>query len=111
MISTESNIKIINLPISTTTELTSDSKLCDNKDLIKRKRLRIINKKQSCIEKLKNQGFRVGKWDINEHMQFLKACLTHGNNWAKVFIIKADSRRVKNKIISTNKKPCTEVLN
>jgi hypothetical protein len=34
---------------------------------------------------LTNQlGFRTGKWDTHEHKQFLKACLIHRNNWARV---------------------------
>lgn len=30
-------------------------------------------------------GFKIGKWQREEHLQFLKACEKHGNNWAKVF--------------------------
>jgi hypothetical protein len=42
------------------------------------KRIGLIKKK------IADGSFRVGKWDMHEHKQFLKACLVHGNNWARV---------------------------
>jgi hypothetical protein len=29
-------------------------------------------------------GFHIGKWQKDEHLQFLQACEKHGNNWSKV---------------------------
>jgi hypothetical protein len=29
-------------------------------------------------------GFKIGKWQKDEHILFLRACEKYGNNWAKV---------------------------
>jgi hypothetical protein len=48
---------------------------------LRHKRISLIKKKNQNLNEI---SFRVGKWDMHEHKLFLKACLVHGNNWARV---------------------------
>ena len=36
---------------------------------------------------LTKEGYKMGKWQRDEHLIFIKACEKHGNNWTKVKII------------------------
>ncbi len=52
-------------------------------------RFSLIKCKKSLEKKLKMNeiiklGFRIGRWDNDEHCKFLESCFKFGNNWRKV---------------------------
>ena len=74
----------------------------------KRKRIRLIKKaiakksenasenrelnedshtRNHCLRFIDKKKFRTGKWDDEEHNEFLQAVYIHGNNWPKVIFI------------------------
>lgn len=63
-----------NFSVSTKEEALKDFKIKE------RKRLK-LRKKETKKE------YKEGKWDKEEHQDFIQACHKYGNNWAKVKII------------------------
>jgi hypothetical protein len=53
---------------------------------LNKKRLGMIMKNKIRLDTLRSQGYHTGKWTQEEHIQFLHACLKHGNNWTRVIL-------------------------
>ena len=61
----------------------SDLKILINNDETNKKTKTINNNKNSSFEN-KDLSQKTGKWDLKEHILFLKGCLKFGNNWKKI---------------------------
>jgi hypothetical protein len=53
-----------------------------------KKRIKIRKLARTSIDIIYSKdGFKMGKWQKEEHLQFLQACEKHGNNWTKVICL------------------------
>jgi hypothetical protein len=78
------NIKKVKRQRSFETKSVDKSQSCK---FVLLKKKRILNKKLSLNEILKF-GYKVGRWENDEHEKFIKSCMVNKNNWRKVnFII------------------------
>ncbi len=64
--------------------LISNNSILQNELIKGKKRLGLIRKNKTSFEELRTKGFQTGKWNQKEHLEFLQACLKHGNNWTRV---------------------------
>ena len=47
------------------------------------KKKKILHKKLTFSEIIKS-GYKVGRWENEEHDRFIRSCMLHNNNWRKV---------------------------